>query len=494
MNDVFDIGGRPDYDQEIQDIADYVLGYKVTADQALETARHCLMDAVGCGLLALRSPECTKLLGPIVEGTTVPNGARVLGTQFRLDPIKAAWDMGCMVSWLGINDAFLGTERLHPSDNLGGILACADFLSQQHMHDGFEPITMRQVLESMIMAYEIQGVLALENSFKRAGLCHVTLVRVATAAVATRMMGGDREEIMSAISHAWVDGGVLRSYRHSPNQISRSSWAAGDATSRAVHLADISMRGEEGVPAALSAPQWGFYDALYTHAGGSSDILEMDQRGFKLAAGYDCYVMDHVLFNLSYPADFHAQTAVEAAIELHSQVKYRLSEIDKIVITSHAAAIALLAREGGLVSAAERSQCLQYMVSVAMIFGDLRAEYYGDGFHAANPLIDEVREKILIVEDEAYTRDSEDAEKSSLANAILIFFTDESSTEPVAMEYPIGHRQRREEAVALLEEKFLNNLMTRFPAKRCLSIFEVCKDQEALEETPAHEFMEMLVI
>ncbi len=494
MNSTFDLNDRPDYDQVIQDIADYVMNYTVTSDDALDTARNCLMDTLGCGLLALRFPECTKHLGPIVEGTIVPNGSRVPGTQLRLDPVKAAWDIGCIVRWLDYNDTWLAAEWGHPSDNMGAILAVADYMSQQHVADGYEPLTMRYVLESMIMAYEIQGVLSLENSFNRVGLCHVLLVRVASTAVVTRMMGGDRDAIMAAISQAWVDGSALRTYRHAPNAGSRKSWAAGDATSRAVRLADMTMRGEMGVPGALTAPQWGFYDVSFNKTNADQRIKSTEDREFKFQREYGCYVMENILFKISFPAEFHAQTAVEAAIKLYPEVKYRLNDIERIVLTTHESAIRIISKVGPLANAADRDHCLQYMVAVPLIFGNLQAEFYEDAFHLGNPLIDELRQKMEIVESERYSAEYNEPDKRSIANAIQIFFSDGTSTEEVAVEYPLGHRSRREEGIPLLEKKFHNNLATRFPIKRCQVIFDLCKDQEALEETPVHEFMDMFVI
>src|SRR5690554_574004 len=403
MNTNADQNTRPDYDQEIQDIADYVLNFNLSSIEAYSTARHCLMDTLGCGILALRFPECTKLLGPIVEGTSVPNGARVPGTQFRLDPVKAAWDIGCIIRWLDYNDTWLAAEWGHPSDNLGGILAVADHLSQQRVANGLSPLTMREVLESMIMAHEIQGILALENSFNRVGLCHVLLVRVATAAVVTKLMGGHRDQIMAAVSQAWVDGSALRTYRHAPNAGSRKSWAAGDATSRAVRLADMSMRGEMGVPSVLTAPQWGFYDVSFATTNKDHMLKPLSERQFVFSQDYGSYVMENILFKVSFPAEFHAQTAAEAAVTLHPMVKGRWAEIEKIVIRTHESAIRIISKTGPLANAADRDHCLQYMVAVPLIFGDLIAEHYEDDFHAANPLIDELREKMEIIEDKSFS-------------------------------------------------------------------------------------------
>lgn len=388
-----DLNQRPDYDAVLQDIADYVLDYRIDSAEALDTARNCLMDTLGCGLLALRFPECTKHLGPLVEGTLVPHGARVPGTSFRLDPVKAAWDIGCIVRWLDYNDTWLAAEWGHPSDNLGGILAVADHLSQKRLANGEAPLSMRQVLEAMIMAHEIQGVIALENSFNRVGLDHVLLVKVASTAVCAKLMGADREQLLAALSHAFVDGQALRTYRHAPNAGSRKSWAAGDATSRGVRLADIALRGEMGIPGVLSAPQWGFYDVLFSHTSKDLATKPEDKRRFSFPQGYGSYVMENVLFKISFPAEFHAQTAAEAAVRLHPLVKDRLQRISRIVITTHESAIRIISKVGPLANPADRDHCLQYMTAVPLIFGDLVAEHYEDAFHAAHPLIDRLREK-----------------------------------------------------------------------------------------------------
>lgn len=484
-----DFNNRPDYDQVLQDIADYVLTYTITSPEALDTARNCLMDTLGCGLLALRFPECTKHLGPIVEGTVVPFGARVPGTSFRLDPVKAAWDIGCIVRWLDYNDTWLAAEWGHPSDNLGGILAVADHLSQKRVANGETPLTMRAVLEAMIMAHEIQGVIALENSFNRVGLDHVLLVKVASTAVCAKLMGANREQLLSALSHAFVDGQALRTYRHAPNAGSRKSWAAGDASSRGVRLADIAMRGEMGVPGVLTAPQWGFYDVLFSHTNKDLALKPENQRHFRLSQPYGSYVMENVLFKISFPAEFHAQTACEAAVTLHPEVKDRLHEIAKIVITTHESAIRIISKQGKLANAADRDHCLQYMTAVPLAFGNLAAEHYEDEFHAAHPIIDELREKMEIVEDPRFTREYLEADKRSIANAIQVFFNDGTCTGQIVVQYPIGHRRRRAQGIPLLEDKFKANLATRFVGQRCTKIFALCKDQARLEAMPVHTFV-----
>lgn len=494
MSSNVDLANRPDYDQEIQAMADYALNYSVKSDEALLTARYCLMDSLGCALLALRFPECTKHLGPSVPGTVVPNGARVPGTQFVLDPVKAAWDIGCLVRWLDFNDTWLAAEWGHPSDNLGAILALGDFLSQQRLAIGKSPLLMRDVLDSMVIAHEIQGILALDNSFNQVGLDHVLLVRVASTAVTTRLMGGNREHMLAAISQAWVDGSALRTYRHAPNAGSRKSWAAGDATSRAVRLADMTLRGEMGVPGALSAEQWGFYDVCFSHYNRDQSLKPEAERRLRFQRPFGSYVMENILFKLSFPAEFHAQTACEAAMTLHPQVEHRLDEIERIVLTTHESAIRIISKEGTLANPADRDHCLQYMVAIPLIFGDLQAEHYEDSFHAAHPLIDRLRERMEVREDPRYSREYHDPDKRSIANAVQVFFSDGTSTPQVAVEYPLGHRRRRQEGLPVLEQKFRANLLSRFPLQQAQRVLDLCHDQAELEATPVNEFMAMMVI
>ncbi|MEM7543566.1 MAG: bifunctional 2-methylcitrate dehydratase/aconitate hydratase [Pseudomonadota bacterium] len=482
MSSNVDINERPDPDQELIAIADYVANTDIDSSEAYDTARNCLMDTLGCGLLALRFPECTKHLGPLVPGTTVLNGARVPGTSHVMDPVKAAWDIGCIIRWLDYNDTWLAAEWGHPSDNLGGILATADYLSRTALAEGKAPRTMRDVLTAMIKAHEIQGVLALENSYNRVGLDHVLLVRVASTAVVAKMLGADRDQIIDAVSQAWVDGCSLRTYRHAPNAGSRKSWAAGDATSRAVRLAMITMNGEMGLPSVLTAPQWGYYDVLFK---GNS---------FKFQRDYGSYVMEQILFKISFPAEFHSQTAAEAAVTLHNAVKDRVGEIERIEVTTHESAIRIISKVGPLANPADRDHCLQYMIAVPLLYGDLVAEHYEDSFHAGDPRIDELREKMDIIEDERYSTEYHDPEKRSIANALQVFFKDGSSTDKVEVEYPVGHRRRRSEGIPLLEAKFLNNLRTRFPEWRCQEIMDLCLDQGRLEAKPVNEFMDLFVI
>jgi 2-methylcitrate dehydratase len=475
---------RPDPDKVLVDIADYVCNYEITSDEAYETARHCLIDTLGCGLEALGYPACTKLLGPIVPGTVVPNGAKVPGTQFQLDPVQAAFNIGTMVRWLDFNDTWLAAEWGHPSDNLGGILATADWISRTRIANGKDPLSMKTVLEAMIKAHEIQGVLALENAFNRVGLDHVVLVKVASAAVCTWLLGGSREETENAVSQAFVDGQSLRTYRHAPNTGSRKSWAAGDATSRAVRLAIFSIKGEMGIPGVLTAKGWGFYDVLFKG------------NGFKFQRPYGSYVMEHVLFKISFPAEFHSQTAVECAMTLHNRLKElgkTADDIKKITIRTHEAAIRIIDKKGPLNNPADRDHCIQYMVAVPLIFGRLTAADYEDSV-AADPRIDALRDKIECVEDPLFTKDYHDPEKRSIANGITMELIDGAKLSEVVVEYPIGHRRRRQEGMPVLVEKFKTNLGRRFPAKQQKAILDVCLDKATLEGMAVNEFVDMFVI
>jgi 2-methylcitrate dehydratase len=482
MSTNVELNERPAPDELLVQIADYVANTQIESAEAYNTARNCLIDTLGCGLLALRFPECTKHLGPIVPGTTVQHGARVPGTSHELDPVMAAFNIGCIIRWLDFNDTWLAAEWGHPSDNLGGILATADYLSRVAVSQGKPALTMRDVLTAMIKAHEIQGVLALENSYNRVGLDHVLLVRVASTAVVTKMLGGNRDQIIDAVSQAWVDGCSLRTYRHAPNAGSRKSWAAGDATSRAVRLAMITMKGEMGLPSVLTAPQWGYYDVLF------------NGEQFKVNQLFDSYVMENVLFKISFPAEFHAQTAVECAVTLHDQVKDRIDDIERIVVTTHESAIRIISKSGNLANPADRDHCLQYMIAVPLLHGDLIAEHYEDDFHKGDARIDVLRDKMVIKEDPRYSAEYLEADKRSIANAIQVYFNDGSSTENIAVEYPIGHRRRREEGIPVLENKFLRNLQTRFPVGTSQKIFDLCSDQNKLESTSVNEFMELFVI
>ncbi|MDA0345286.1 MAG: bifunctional 2-methylcitrate dehydratase/aconitate hydratase [Proteobacteria bacterium] len=478
MSSNVDLNVRPGYDSLISEIADYVSNYKIDSELALDTSRNCLIDTLGCGLLALKFPACTKMLGPIVDGTSVPFGVRVPGTNFKLDPVKGAFDIGCIIRWLDYNDTWLAAEWGHPSDNLGGILAAADYLSQKNIAAGKSPLIMRDVLEAMIMAHEIQGVLALKNSFNKVGLDHVVLVKVASTAVVTKLMGGTNEQIRDAISHAWLDGQSLRTYRHAPNAGSRKSWAAGDATSRAVRLAMITLSGEMGYPGVLSAPVWGFEDVLF-----KGEQLSLPQP-------FGSYVMENVLFKISFPAEFHAQTAVEAAVSLHPVIRDKLDDIKTIEITTHESAIRIISKVGELNNPADRDHCLQYMVAIGLLKGNLVAEDYEDDA-ASDPRIDALREKMVIKEDTRYSEEYHEADKRSIANRIKIHFVDGSKTDEVEVEYPIGHKRRREEGIPVLEQKFLKNLEITFDSQKCEEIYTLCTDQYSLENITVTDFQEL---
>jgi 2-methylcitrate dehydratase len=472
---------RPKPDKVLTDIATYAAKYTIKSTEAYNTARLCLMDTLGCGLEALSYPACTKLMGPIVPGAIMPNGAKVPGTSYQLDPVSAAFNIGCMIRWLDFNDTWLAAEWGHPSDNLGGILAAADWLSRNAVAAGRKPFTMRDVLTGMIKAHEIQGVIALENSFNRVGLDHVVLVKVATTAVVANMLGCNHDEIVNAVSNAWIDGQSLRAYRHAPNTGSRKSWAAGDATSRAVRLALMALKGEMGYPSALTAKTWGFYDVLFKG------------QPFVLKQAYSSYVMENVLFKISFPAEFHAQTAVECAVTLHPEVKDRLNDIKRIVITTHESAIRIIDKQGPLNNPADRDHCLQYMSAIGLIKGNLTAADYEDEV-AHDPRVDALRDRMECVENKQWTRDYLDPKKRSIANAIQVFFKDGSKTANVAVEYPIGHRRRRKDGIPLLEAKFRTNLARRFADRQRAAIYALCKDQKKLEATPVHEFVDLFVI
>lgn len=478
-NTIADNNIKPKPDKELIDIAEYVVNGVFESKEAYDTARYCLMDTLGCGFLALQYPACTRHLGPIVPDTLVPHGVRVPGTHYHLDPIKAAFDIGCMVRWLDFNDTWLAAEWGHPSDNLGAILAVADYVSQQNCARGDAALTMKDVLTAMIKAHEIQGILALENSFNRIGLDHVVLVKVASTALATHLLGGDKHAIVNALSQAWVDGQSLRTYRHAPNAGPRKSWAAGDATSRAVRLAMITMKGEEGYPSVLSAKTWGFNDVF------------LKGQPLKGVGPFGSYVMENVLFKISFPAEFHAQTAVEAAVKLYPRIKDRLDQIERIEITTHESAVRIISKEGPLHNPADRDHCLQYMVAIGLLFGDLTAEHYEDAV-ATDPMIDTLRSKMYVQENTEYSKDYLDPGKRSIANALQVIFKDGSSTDRVEVEYPIGHRRRREEGVPVLIKKFERNLLTRFPQDRASRILELCLNTEALHETAVTDFMSLI--
>lgn len=481
MSSAVDLNIRPEPDRVLVDIADYVCAELEISRQTLETARHCFIDTLGCGFLALRFPACTKLLGPVVSGSVVPNGARVPGTSYVLDPVKAAWDIGCMIRWLDYNDTWLAAEWGHPSDNLGGILAVADYISRNAEAVGRDPLTMRDVLIAMVQAHEIQGCIALENSFNRVGLDHVLLVRVATTAVVTKLLGGGRDDVVNGLSHAFVDGSSLRTYRHAPNAGPRKSWAAGDATSRAVHLAMLVLKGEIGYPSVLTTPKWGFYDVSF---GGKT---------FEFQREYGTYVMDNVLFKISYPAEFHSQTAVEAAVQLHPHCIGRFEEIDEIELVTHESAIRIISKSGPLNNPADRDHCLQYMVAIGLLKGNLVAEDYEDDV-ASDPRIDQLRDRMTVREDKRYSTEYHDPDKRSIANRLKVKFTDGSETGWIEVEYPIGHRIRRQEGIPRLEEKYRQNLRSRFSEEQAAKIERATSELDQLSELTVPQFVDLTVI
>jgi 2-methylcitrate dehydratase len=471
---------RQAFDTELNAIATYALQHPIKSDLAYSTASLCLMDALGCAMLALQYPACTKLLGPIVPGTSVPIGARVPGTAYLLDPILAAFNIGTLIRWLDFNDTWLAAEWGHPSDNLGAILAITDYLSNKKIAEGQKPLVVKDVLTAMIKAHEIQGVLALENGFNRLGYDHVILVKIASTAVSAQLLGGNLEQINSALSQAFIDGAVLRTYRHAPNTGTRKSWAAGDATSRAVRLAWMTMQGEMGYPSALTTKKWGFYDTV------------MQGKSLIRQKPFDAYVMENVLFKISFPAEFHAQTAVECAVKLYPQIKDKLDAIEKIVLTTQESSVRIINKKGPLHNPADRDHCLQYMVAVTLLHGNLRAEYYENEF-ANDQRIDQLRDKMVVEEDKQFSKDYLDPDKRSIANAVQIYFKDGTHTDKVTVEYPIGHKRRREEGIPLLYKKFEDNLANTFPEDKIKQLVELFKNQKALEQMPVNELLDLFV-
>lgn len=473
---------RPDFDELLAKIARYASDFEIKSDLAYETAKYCLMDTIGTGLLALNFPACTKLLGPVVEGAEFrPLGAKIPGTSYQLEPERAAFNVGAMVRWLDFNDTWLAAEWGHPSDNLGAIWAVCDYMSRKNISQGKKPLSIKDALTAMIKAHEIQGVLALENCFNKVGLDHVLLVRIASTAVACKLLGGSFEEIRNALSHAFIDGGALRAYRHAPNTGSRKSWAAGDASSRGVNLALKALSGEMGYPSALSAKFWGFED--------------VKMRGAKLSIPqeFSSYVMENVLFKISFPAEFHAQTAVECALKLHDEVKDRLDDVEKIIITTQESGHRIINKTGELANPADRDHCIQYMVAVPLIFGRLRAEDYEDSV-AKDPRIDALRAKMSVEVDDRYTKEYLQSDKRSIANAVQIFYKDGSKSQKVEVEYPIGHKRRRSEGIPLLIKKFESNLAGRLSPKKCELINKLFADQKTLENTAFNEFSDLFAL
>jgi 2-methylcitrate dehydratase len=469
------------YDTELVKIADYVQDYQISSLKAYEMASVCLKDALGCAMLALRFPECLKLLGPVVKGSVIPDGARVPGTQYVLDPIQAAFNIGAMIRWVDFNDAWFGQEWAHPSDNIGGILAVADYRSRALRAKSLKPLTMKDVLTYIIKAHEIQGILSLENSFNKLGIDHVVLVKLASAAVITQILGGKKNDILATLSQVFLDGQSLRTYRHFPNTGPRKSWASADASSRAVRLSMMTLQGEPGYPTVLSAKTWGFYDAVFK---GNS---------LKFPMPFGSYVIEHILFKASFPAEVHAQTAVEAAFILHKELKHPIAEIEKIKLHTQESALRIITKTGPLKNFADRDHCIQYMIAVALIYGKLNADSFDDVF-AKDPRIDVLREKIEVIEDKKYSQDYLDPNKRSVANDLQIFFKDGSNTEKVVVEFPLGHPERRKEGLVALEEKFKIHLATRFPKRQMQCILDLFEDQARFEAMPVDAFMENWII
>ncbi len=456
-------------DELLEQIAQYVMEPPQFSEEAYSTAALCLADALGCAFLALNFPACTKLLGPVIPETVVPNGCRVPGTPYILDPILAAFNIGTMIRWLDYNDTWLAEEWGHPSDNLGGLIACCDYIQK--------PLKVRDLLTAMIKAYEIQGVIALDNCFNKVGLDHVILVKIATAAVTAQLLGADSKQLISAISNAWVDIGAMRTYRHAPNTGSRKSWAAGDATSRGLFFAWLAMKNEMGYPEALTAKNWGLYDVLF------------QGRPFTLQRPFGCYVMENILFKIAYPAEFHAQTAVEAAIKLSHRVAKKLDQIESIHIETQQPAIRIIDKKGPLNNPADRDHCLQYMVAVGLLKGRLIAEDYNDEA-AKDPRIDQLRNKVIVTENPLFSKDYLDPEKRSIAARLTIQLHDEKIEGPLLIDYPLGHRRRRSEGIPLLREKFQKNLLMRFPKQQTKKIIQIFEDEEKLFDLSFSEFLD----
>ncbi|RAP59237.1 bifunctional 2-methylcitrate dehydratase/aconitate hydratase [Oleiagrimonas sp. MCCC 1A03011] len=473
---------RPDPDQPMVDIADYVADYTIDSTEAYDTARYMLLDSLGCAMLAMKFPECVKHLGPIVPGANLPGGTRVPGTSHELDPVQGAFAIGTQIRWLDFNDTWLAAEWGHPSDNLGAILSVADYLSRKAEREGGEPLTVRDVLGYAIKAHEIQGCYALKNSFNRVGQDHVILVRLASTAVATKMLGGDKDAITTAVSHSWIDNGALRTYRHAPNTGPRKSWAAGDACRRAVtHALNAAHKGVVGYPSALTAKTWGFYDVAF---GG---------KPFEFERPFGSYVMENVLFKISFPAEFHAQTAVECAMQLHGEVADKIDQIEKIVIETQEAGCRIIDKTGPLANYADRDHCIQYMVAVPLIFGRLTAADYNDDV-AADPRIDALRDKMEVVENEQFTKDYFDPDKRYIGNAVQVFFKDGTSTDKISIDYPIGHRRRRDEGIPVLLNKFEQALRGHLPARQVEAILDATADSAKLDAMPIHEFLALFTV
>jgi len=471
---------RSEPDTAIVEMVDYVDGYKVDTKRAFEAAYHCLVDSLGCAFMAFAYPECTKLLGPIVPGTVVPNGARVPGTPYVMDPVQAAFNMGTLVRWLEFNDATWGETVSHPSDTLVTLLVVADWVSRNRVAQRKPPVLMRDVLELGIKAYELQGQLGILNPFRRVGLDHTIVVKIASTATVAKLLGCTRDEIFNALSNAWIDGHALATFRSEFNTGSRKSWAGGDAAARGVWLALLALKGEMGYPSALTAKTWGFYDVL------------LKGKALQLQQPYGTYIVENILFKVPSPTAFHAQTAVEAGIRLHPDVKDRLDEITKVEIWSHASSLMILDKTGPLHNPADRDHCLQYTVAVPLIFGHLTPEDYEDGF-AADPRIDALRSKMVVVEDPSYTRGYTDPAIRSNAHAVRVHFRDGTSTRRVEVVFSCGHPSRRDVGIPFVFEKFNKGLAEVFAEKQRKAIQQAFADVETLLATPVNEIMDLML-
>ncbi len=465
---------KPKPDTVISDISSYTHNYKVDSQLAFKTAHYCFLDSLGCALAALKYPQATSIIGPVVP-MTVPHGARVIGTSFELDPVQAAFSNTALIRWLDYNDCWLAAEWGHPSDNLGSIISVADYLNRT----GQAKFTVNDVLEGLIKCHEIQGCLALENSFNAVGLDHVLLVKVASTAVVSKMLGLTEDQTIDALSQAFVDGQALRTYRHAPNTMSRKSWAAADAVARAVNLAYLVKKGQGGMPSILTAKTWGFYDVLFKG------------KEFKFQRPYGSYVMENVLFKISFPAEFHAQTAVEAALTVNKTLASKnltYKDIKSIRIRTQNAGMRIIDKKGPLHNYADRDHCIQYMVAIPLIYGRLTADDYSDSI-ASNPDIDALREKMYCVEDEKFTTEYHEPEKRYIGNAIQVTLNDGQVLDDVVVDFPIGHKNRREEGIPVLMEKFKRHLNEQFKPDQVEKILKVSEDYDTLKDLNISDYL-----
>lgn len=474
------LAARPAPDAALLEVADYVTGYEVRDPATYNMARLCLMDAIGCAIEALKFEDCTRLLGPTVPGALFPGGARVPGTRFELDPVVAAFNIATMIRWLDFNDALAAAQGGHPSDNIGALLAVADYLSRREKAAGARPVVMRDVLAAMIKSYEIQGVLSMENNLVRLGIDYPVLAKVAATAVVTQMLGGGRDQIINAVSNAWADGANLTIFRHGNNTGPRKSWAGGDAASRAVLHALMALKGEMGYPSVISAKAFGFQDAL------------LKGEKLKRPRPYGDFVMGHLIAFKFVPAGMQGQSAAECAYRLHPLVKDRLGDIDSIAIGSHERMMKIMDKRGPLTNPADRDHCVQYLVALGLIHGRIGTEDFEDDV-AADRRIDALRERMTVAEDPRYTRDFHDPAKRTNTHSIEVRFRDGSRSPRIEVEYPLGHPPLHEDAIPLLEAKLERHLAGHFPPARVASLLGLLRDQQRLENMPADEFMDRLV-